>query len=348
MKSKKDKSFFRKYFARSIQIITKKRKRGQTLQTPPKSIVILARECYGDSILLTPLIGSLRQEYPDLSIYIVAFSQIIFNFFSADPNVTGVYHAKRNIHRYIQGIFLKDFDVLFNPKDHPSTHFLIQSVLIRARHKVGHSNPNHEGIFDHLITLDQNTHESAKNLALLTVLSGNKVQPNYKPYLPPMPVTAKMNSFIESLPEKKFLGINISAGHIGGYRTIQQWSELIQHFPDERFVIFSTPHDLEEKKALEQANPNILQSPSTKNIYEVGEIVKKLKLLITPDTSLVHIAACFDTPLIALYRKFLADRTQFGPLSTQQQVIVSPTADIIDIENDSVIVALKKMLETLH
>jgi heptosyltransferase-3 len=347
MASKKDHTAFRQRFASAIQLVAKRRAKPLHQMNAPQSIVILARECYGDCILLTPLIGSLKQEYPDLSIYIVAFSQIILNFFSADPNVAGVYHAKRNMRRYANGVLSKKFDLLFNPKDHPSTHFLLQSVLIRARYKVGHFNPNHVGLFDHLIALAPDTHESAKNLSLLTALKGEERALLCKPYLPPMPVSSEITAFLESLPQGKVLGINISAGHSGGHRTVAQWSALIKSFPAETFVIFSTPRDLDEKKALEEPHANVLKSPSTNNLYEVGEVVKKLKILITPDTSFVHIAACYDTPIIALYRKFLADRTQFGPLSTMQNVIVSPTADIIDIKPIDISSALHDLLEKL-
>ncbi|NMW19539.1 MAG: glycosyltransferase family 9 protein [Chlorobiaceae bacterium] len=343
---KKDHTLFRKNFARTLQLIGK---RGQTkpmLHGAPESIVILARECYGDCILLTPLIGSLRIEYPELSIYIIAFSRIIFNFFSADPNVTEVYHAKRNMKRYYKGILSKKFDLLFNPKDHPSTHFLIHSLLIRARHKIGHYNPNHEGLFDQLITLEPNTHESVKNLSLLSAIGSTTVG-QCRPYLPPMPVCTETASFLKTLQPGTSIGINISAGHIGGHRTLEQWSQLIKSFTDETFIILSAPKELEEKRKLEQPHSNVLRSPSTQNIYEVGEIVKKLKILITPDTSLVHIAACSDTPIIALYRKYLADRTQFGPLSTIQDIIISPTPDIIDIDPHQVTAALHHMLEVL-
>ncbi|NMW21264.1 MAG: glycosyltransferase family 9 protein [Chlorobiaceae bacterium] len=341
---KKDHTLFRQRFARTLQFIGKRQQREPSLKGTPESIVILARECYGDCILLTPLIGSLRKEYPELSIYIIAFSQIIFNFFTADTNVTAVYHAKRNIKRYYKEILSKEFDLLFNPKDHPSTHFLIQSMLIRARHKVGHFNPDHEGLFDQLITLEPNSHESVKNLSLLSAL-GSTSRLHCKPYLPPMPVSNETATFLQTLHPGKYIGINISAGHIGGYRTPEQWSRLIQSFPDETFVIFSAPKDLEEKRKLETPHPNVLTSPSTQNIFEVGEIVKTLKLLITPDTSLVHIAACSDTPIIALYRKHLADRTQFGPLSSLQEIIVSSTADVIDIDTNEVTEALRKMLK---
>ncbi len=348
MKSKKkDHNVFRERFAKTLQLLAKRRQSAPFPDKTPESIVILARECYGDCIMLTPLIGTLRREYPELSIYIIAFSRIIFNFFSADTNVTAVYHAKRDMKRYYKEILSKKFDLLFNPKDHPSTHFLIQSMLINAHHKVGHFNPNHEGLFNHLITLGPDTHESAKNLSLLSIINPIALQHPCKPYLPPMPVSDETASFLATLHPGRYIGINLSAGHIGGHRTIQQWSGLIKEFLNETFIILSAPQDLEEKRKLEQLHHNVLPSPSTQNIFEVGEIVKKLKILITPDTSLVHIAACSDTPIIALYRKHLADRTQFGPLSTLQEIIISPTPDVIDIDPKQVTTMLKKVLKNI-
>ncbi|MFZ4525916.1 MAG: glycosyltransferase family 9 protein [Chlorobium sp.] len=344
---KKDNWIFRRRFAKILQLIAKRRRTEPLLQNAPESIVILARECYGDCILLTPLIGTLKREYPELSISIIAFSQIIFNFFSADPNITAVFHAKKNMQRYYKELLPKRFDLLFNPKDHPSFHFLVQSTLIRARHKISHVSPSHEGLFDYLISLEPDTHESLKNLSLLSILGNKTFEHPCRPYVPVMPVSAETASFIETLQQNKFVGINISAGHRGGHRTLQQWSELIQAFPDTPFIIFSTPQDLEEKRQLEQPHTNVTPSPSTKNIYEVGEIVKKLKLLVTPDTSLVHIAACSDTPLIALYREYPVDRKQFGPLSTIQKVIISQTPDIIDIDPAEVSAALHEMLNKL-
>ncbi|MEI8186564.1 MAG: glycosyltransferase family 9 protein [Chlorobiaceae bacterium] len=341
---KKDHTAFRERLAKTLQFFAKHRQSTPRPEKAPESIVILARECYGDCIMLTPLIGTLRREYPELSIYVIAFSQIIFNFFSADTNVTAVYHAKRNMKRYCKEILSKKFDILFNPKDHPSTHFLIQSMLINARHKVGHFSPFHEGLFDHLITLGPNKHESERNLSLLSIINETALKQPCKPYLPPMPVCAETAAFLKTLPSGKYIGINLSAGHSGGRRTTRQWSELINEFPNETFIILSAPQDLQEKRELEQSLDNVLQSPSTRNLYEVGEIVKRLKLLITPDTSLVHIASCFDTPIIALYRKRFADRTQFAPLSTLQEIIISSTPDVIDIDPADVTAALKKVL----
>ena len=344
---KKKKRQFRQAFARTLQHVGKRRNPQHRFQGPLREVAILARERYGDAIMLTPLIGCLRKRYPDVSITVIAFSKIIFDFFSADPNVNAVYNAKKYELRYFRNLLLKRFDLLFNTKDHPSTSFLMQTLLVRSRFKAGHINTYHEGLYDHLIDMDPNTHESLKNLAILELIDPDGPTPEIRPYLPQMPISDAIVRFVGSMEPNRIIGINISAGHQGGHRTPSQWTELISSFPEQTFVIFSSPGDIEEKREIEAPNANVVPSPSTGNIGEVSEIIKKLRLLISPDTSLVHIASCSDTPVIALFREKLADRCQFGPLSRRQMVIVSPTPDVADIDNETIADALRKMLETL-
>jgi len=68
------------------QNLIEMQKHTAPIASPPQSIVILARECYGDAIMQTPLIATLRQTYPASAIYVVAFTRIICDFFSADSN----------------------------------------------------------------------------------------------------------------------------------------------------------------------------------------------------------------------------------------------------------------------
>ncbi|NTW68369.1 MAG: glycosyltransferase family 9 protein [Chlorobiaceae bacterium] len=348
MKSgKKEKKTFRYRFAQTLQVAAKRQSREYRQDKPPESIVILAKECYGDCIMLTPLIGCLRKKYPAISIYILTFNKKIFDFFSADTNITAVYNTKKNPVRYYREILSKEFDLLFNPKDHPSTNFLIQTALVRARHKISHFNIYHEGLYDQLIRLDSSTHESSKNLSLINLVDGSSEVSEYKPYIPVMDVSADISRFLQTVDAGRNIGINISTGHSGGHRSVEQWSELINHFKNETFIIFSSAQDFEEKKALEQLHKNVQQSPATQNLYEVGEIVKNLKLLITPDTSLIHVASCFDTPLVGLYRQNPSDSTNFAPLSTQQEVIVSTTHDVIDINSTTINNTVEMLLEKL-
>jgi heptosyltransferase-3 len=321
-------------------------KPSTTFKGPFDSVVILARECYGDVIMLTPLIAALKKKHPATKIYIVAFTQIAYNFLRADRNVEATFHAKRDLGRYFFEFLPKRYDVLFNSKDHKSTSFLLQSRLVRARCRVGFRNNGNEKLFDYLLDLPRGTHESQRNLALLQVIDGEKPE-TPRPYIPEMPVSDEITRLLAELPDNRYIGINISAGTPGGYRTVEQWSALIQSFPEERFVIFSAPGDIEEKRRIEAPHPNVLPTPSTKNLYEVWKIINRLKLLVTPDTSLVHIAACSDKPVVALYRYNPDDSRLFAPLSKMQEVIASTTQEVMDIDNETVSKTVRMMLEKI-
>jgi len=321
-------------------------KRTSTPKGPLKSVVILARECYGDAIMQTPLIAALKERYPDTAIYVVAFSRIIQEFFSSDRNIAGIFNPKRDLASYLFGFLPKKYDLLFNPKDHHSTNFGIQSRIIRARCKVGIEGNGDETIFDHILKIPKHIHESQRNLALMQVLKPD-ANPECRPYIPEMPVSEEVKRLLDTLPKEVYIGINISTGTPGGHRSPEQWSELIRSFPDERFIVFSSPGDLEEKRSIETPHPNVLPTPSTKNLYEVLLLVNRLKLLVTPDTSLVHVAACSNKPLVAMYRHNPGDSLAYAPLSTLQEVIVSPTPDVVDIENAALTAAVKRLMAQL-
>jgi len=313
---------------------------------PLNSIVILARERYGDAIMQTPLIAALKERYPSASIYMVAFTRIIYDFFKADSNITAVYHAKREFRKYFLEFLPRKYDLFFNPKGHPSTNFGIQARIISARYKVGHRHNGNEKIYDYLLDLPADLHESERNLSLLKALDSGPL-PHCRPYIPEMPLSAEVSALIKSLPHKTHIGINLSTGSPGGNRSFEQWSDLINSFPNERFVIFSSPADIGKKKELEAAHLNVLPTPSTENLYEVLQILQRLKLLVTPDTSLIHLAACCDAPLVALYRYQPLESKVFSPMTTLHEVIGSKTLEVMDIENEKVSAAVERMLVRL-
>ncbi|HWR01975.1 MAG TPA: glycosyltransferase family 9 protein, partial [Chlorobaculum sp.] len=102
-----------------------------------------------------------------------------------------------------------------------------------------------------------------------------------------------------------------------------------------------------EKQILEVSLVNVEPSPKTANLGEVGAILKQLKFLVTPDTSLVHLAACYDLSVIALYRNNRADIERFPPMSTLHELVVSPNELVGSISVDAVDKAVRRMIEAL-
>lgn len=342
---KKKKRQFRQAFARFLQRTGPKRSGSEVFTGPLNSIAILAQEKLGDCVLLTPLVRNLRKAFPGVEIHIIAFSQASARFFMNDPDVTAVHLAKKELVRYKKEVLSREFDLLFNTKDHPSTHFLLQTRLIDARFKVGHRNPFHEGLFDRLLDLEYHSHMALKNCALLGVLGVAADTEQCRPSLPEMPIQEELGKFLELLESTTPIGINISAGEPNRMWTIEKWKTLVNRFPDYRFVVLSGPEDLDGKGLLESECSNIMPSPPTRNLFEVSCIVRRLSLLVTPDTSLVHIASGTKTPVVGLYREAPQDISRFGPYAIPYELVVSTTGEVSGIEPEAVAAALSRLVQ---
>ncbi|MBM3162123.1 MAG: glycosyltransferase family 9 protein [Chlorobi bacterium] len=335
---------FRQKFARLLQMLLQK-----PLLQPPytgalSNIVILAQEKYGDAILLTSLLKLLKKNFPETSVHVVTFSRAVYGFFQSDRNIDRLHLAKHKAWRYYREILTKRFDLLFNTKDHPSTSFLLHSLVIRAARKAGIDCEFHRGIYDYLVDLDYHTPVALKNCGLLSILGKPFLPEECRPYIPEHPVSEPLRSFVESLHEHSCIGLNISAGGPTRYWTEENWKKLVEAFPDERFIVFSAPGDLPEKHRLELQCQNIVRSPATANLYEARLLVQKLRLLVTPDTALVHVASCSGTPVLGLYGIAPQDQSRFRPLLIKSIMVVSPTALVSDIKPETVIAGTRELL----
>lgn len=338
----------RRLFSAMLKMVAMPRYGRQRFAGVPKSIVILVSERYGDMILLTPLIKQLRKLFPAVVLHAIAFRKQSFDFFKHDKNIDKVFYVKSNYLKSMLEILSKRYDVLFNPKDSLSFNFLLQSYLIRAGFKVAFKHDYHERLFNCLLDLDYYNQVAVRNCFFLSVFHPfqDKGLP-CRPYVPPMKVSEEIRNFLHHMPTSEYIGINISAGSAVRYWNKEKWIALVNSFPGSTFIVFSAPKDIEQKAAIDALGGNILVAPVTKNFYEVGLLVSSLKLLVTPDTSLVHVAACYNIPLVGLYRNRFQDRTRFMPLSDSYELVISPTLSVKDIDVSDVVSALQTIMKKI-
>ena len=307
-----------------------------------KSIIILAQEKIGDAILLTPLFKNLRRVFPEIEIHVVALSPV-YPFFENDPNVDVVYKVKQNYLAYFQSLRKKKFDLLFSTKDHPSFTFLYQSRIIPAKYRIGIFHPYHRGFFNYLIQLDFHQHIIEKNLAILEFLNIPLTDEDRRPYLPENNIPNEIRSFSSKISNLNCIGINLSAGEKDREWSFEKWAAFLKEI-DFKVIIFATQDRNDDKQKLENMFGHVVQSPITKTIFEVGHILQHLKLLISPDTALIHLASCFKIDVVGLYRSKVIHLTRFYPYLVNNQVLISPTSRIEDIPMREVIDAVNVMV----
>lgn len=307
-----------------------------------RSIVILAQEKLGDAILLTPLLRILRRAVPDLSIHVVTYSSV-HAFFERDPNVDVVHKGKNHYWSLYKAMRHRRFDLLYNTKDHPSFTFLYQSRIIPARHRVGIDHPGHDGFFNYMIEVDFHQHIIEKNCALLDYVGIPYTKEDCRPYLPEGNVSEAVDAFINEISDMKVIGINLSAGEKNREWPEEKWVRLAKSI-GQPIMILSMPNRHSEKRRLESTLKEVIPSPQTQSIYEAGRIIEHLDLLVTPDTSLVHVASCYGTKVVGLYRADEVHYKRFYPYLTPNRIVISPTNRIDDIPVNEVMKATRDML----
>jgi ADP-heptose:LPS heptosyltransferase len=309
-----------------------------------KSIVILAREGFGDIIVLSPLIKRLKSVLPEIEITIVCVNKLAF-YLKHDKNIKAVIKAKRPTRKDRKYLYHQEFDLLFNPKDHPSVTFLHLTAKIKVKQRVGIYHPQQEGFFDYMIRPDKPLLMIKRNCLLLDYLGISYAEKDLMPYMPEGPVSEEILQFGETIKNKGVIAINLSASTRTKEWHYKNWIEFLKQI-DQPVMVIAMPIHYEQKQTIENTFKNVIKSPPTRSIFEVSHVIKHLKLLISPDTSLIHIASCFNIPVLAFYR-IENDLIEFPPLSEKQYTIMAPEGDINKIRSTVVIEDFHKFVATL-
>jgi len=307
----------------------------------PKSIALMAQERFGDVIMMTPLIRMLKKNYPQAEIYIICVNRIA-EFLKYDPGVKMVLKAKHPSPEVKQFLKKCEFDILFNTKDHPSVTFLYLSRKIKAKYRVGISHPEHQGFFNHTFDIPETPQKTVNTyFTLLDHMGINWSEADQIPYLPVGPVSSDILRFNNKTEDLGCIAINLSASQTYKEWPTEKWQEFLNEINQPTFIIAMPKHQ-EVKQELEKSFDHVIASPPTKSIFDAGHLIKHSKILISPDTALVHIASCFNIPTLALYRQPL-DLLNFPPLAKNHKVLMAPDLFISGINVADVIKAFQEL-----
>ncbi|MCL5992473.1 MAG: glycosyltransferase family 9 protein [Bacteroidetes bacterium] len=280
----------------------------------------------GDMVLLTSAFKALKEKYPDSIIDVLA-GRKNYQILKDNPKVNNIIIFNKSPFKLIQTISkiskLK-YDFYIDPKDHHSTEGRFIAGFVKSAKKIGFNGYKRK-IFDISIPSDienSGLHSITRIFNSLKPLSISIGETIPKPELFTNSDSEEyVNSFLGENEIDKFILINLSAGSKSRMLSVEKWTELLNKIINEnRSVLSFAPAENEMAIELSKSfnNLNLFQSRS---INDVISLVKKTKLLITPNTSLVHIASAFDTPIIAFYNSDDEDCRKFRALSSKQKVI---------------------------
>ena len=299
-------------------------------------------------ILTTPLFKELKRIFPDSELYVLAgkiYADIPKNLGCVD--YTYEYSKKvPSTAKLILTLRKKAFDYWIDPKDEFSTTSKILEKLCKPKISIGFNIK--EKVFDiNLKNFVKGEHRVDINLSPVKFLSECN---EYKRVLPHIDIpsvdAANIQSQLIEIHGTKVL-LNLSTGIEARNLDVDKWIEVVNGIAESKNIIITGMKKDYEKinTVLNACGRKAVFFIKTKTIFELAELIKQCSLLITPDTSAVHLASCFNTPVVCMFNNVKWNKVKFAPLSEKQKIIVSDDENSFrNIAPDQVIKAAYELL----
>jgi ADP-heptose:LPS heptosyltransferase len=337
-------------------------KRGRSLsQIDSKQVqrVLLLRpeSKLGDMVISLPVVDNLRRLFPHISVSILCSPRNAI-LIDADSRFAAIYRYNKNLWQDFQmmrQVKAQKFDCVIDLLINDSVTALVMSQLCgKQAIRIGAGKHEYAKYYDfHLDVPLEN--EDQIIISTLKALYPFGVKPEqldgYSQVFTGKESDANAARFLSSLSldsSKKLIGHNISAGSANRVWEIERSRELIRrilnNYPDSQVIVFTAPSERHRGEAIvEGFDPRVALVPPKLSILDVAAIIRKLGLLISPDTSLVHIARGFKVPVVALMPNKTLRR--WRPFGQEQGMVVCKTGDHIhDITVDEVFSMTQTML----
>ena len=301
-----------------------------------KKVLFLRYDRLGDMIITTPVFRELKQAYPDIEISVLA-SNANKDILNNNPYVDKVYTNHKNEffkdYKTLKSLQKEEFDVAVEFDHSVIPHAILRLKIINAKkvisvHKDGRYNVKGSELelYDYFTPNNLNRHFRDIWLETLIPFDINVKSNNYDLFLT-LEQEKLASDFVSHFSNKKLIGINLEGAVKGKRIEVKELKQICEgiYTKDANVVIIilHTPNKVDEVKSIiENMNLSyVIPSYSTDTILHLAALVKQLDLIITPDTSIVHVAAAFDKPIVSIHENNQSSYTFFAPVSTKRHTV---------------------------
>lgn len=311
-----------------------------------KSILFLRYDGkIGDMIVNSLMFREIKKVYPDIRIGVIARGAAI-DIIKDNPNVDKIYKYYKD-RKKIKDLALKikeeKYDLLIDFSEMLRVNQMMLINLCRARINTGLDRKDWE-LFDLSIESGKDfkwtEHITKRYLAYLIKLGLKKenIDIFYDIYLKD---EKKYEVFFNEIKESKKLILNPYGASKHKSFSIETLENIITYLKDKDIAIILTyfGDKYKELEFLEKKYKYVYIPKKIESILDTAILIKKSDYVISPDTSIVHIASAFNKKMITVYPpkggKYGVDHLVWAPKSEYSRVIFCKdkigTYDEIDI-----------------
>jgi len=310
-----------------------------------EKILIIRDGGIGDAICVYPLIRELKKELPNVQIDIYASLNNYF-MYKYVPYANNIYLKYKFRHWYKTWIDIykmrkNEYDLVIDDTV-IRLHRIFYTILIKPEFAIASNGSKKRYGFNRSeLSFYYKTYESdyiehivKKRLQVLKLINFKNINEKMEFFL--AEENHKISKYLNNLKQYKLIGLNTDSSHISRTLNEIQIITLCKKLEDDdiKVILFSLPNKYNYFKSLIKDNnlSNVELSFKTKTIYEAAQIVNGLDVLISPDTSFIHIASGLNIPTIGLYWKDPFKYIEWGPKS-DKSYFITPKTDESHIKN---------------
>jgi len=303
----------------------------------------------GDMIVNSLMFREIKKVYPDIKIGVVARGAAI-DIIRDNPNVDKIYEYYKD-RKKIKDLALKikkeKYDLLIDFSEMLRVNQMMLINLCGARFNIGLDRKEWK-LFDLSIESDKDfkwtEHITNRYLAYLVKLGLKRenIDISYDIYLKK---EKKYENFFNKIKESKKLILNPYGASKHKSFSIETLEKIINYLKDKNIAIILVYFEdkYKELEFFEKKYSNVYIPENIDNILDTTLLIKKSDYVVSPDTSIVHIASALNKKMIIVYPpkggKYGVDHLVWAPKSEYNKVIFckdkSGTYDEIDINTFS-------------
>ena len=320
-----------------LRFFTSKKARNFDIRNV-KKVLFFRYDRIGDMVITTPVFRELKLFIPEIKITVLA-SKANQSVLTNNPYVDDVFvNHKNSFFNDFQTLFWlrkKKFDVCVEFDHSVVPHAILRLKIINPKIVISVAKEGRYGVKGSELKLYDFYTEKKNNLHFrdiwLETLSPFGIRPKsnqYDLFCTNSQIQVAKN-FISKFHGKFLIGINLE-GAVEGKKIQNTELEQIckgikQANNNIQIIILTAPNNLQSVSQLveEIGLEYVVTSYKTKTILDVAALIKNLDIIITPDTSIVHIASAFDKPIVTIHENNQDSFQLFSPTSSLNKTVFS-------------------------
>lgn len=310
-----------------------------------KNVLFLRYDRIGDMVITTPVFRELKLAYPHIKITVLASTanqDVLTNNPYIDNIVT---NHKNNLLGDLPSLLKlrkQKFDVCVEFDHSVIPHAIIRLKIIKPKKVISVKKDGRYGVggselslYDFYTEKPHDTHFRDIWLATLQPFGVMPKSNNYDLFITNDQQKQAQN-FINQYASKFLIGINLEGAVKGKKIKFSELWKICQGLykanNNIQIVILTTPSNLQSISEQLAKNPlnYVVVSYQTNTILDVAALIAQLGLIITPDTSIVHIASAFNKPMVTIHENNQDSYQLFSPTSHLNKTVFSPKKDTLE------------------